>query len=326
MRPLHTDAVPSSLRKPPPVFETAFVLDADPELIDGSPVKTFDVRIENRTAETVRFGSMSCACSCSASTRDKDQLEPGEATTAHMTVGTAGRSGKQRFLCQWSDDAQRQWSALVRVELLGSEQFEPVALSLGNVLPETRVRRTANLVQTWRAGTPAPSQPLLQPTDRNVQVSFGEPEQVSLGGTLLRRITPATIELQTHREAGHDSTKVLTTTVPTLLQPSAQLSIDWNVKAPIVAVPARIVFNGNDLERTIRVESADGKPLPVVAVHCDHPGIAVKASAPQSNQIVVTRLPGVESKTSFAEIAVETGNSSRVTVAVVLPPAVRAPQ
>ena len=165
------------------------------------------MRIENRTGETVRFGPMACACSCSTSTREKDQLEPGEATTAHLTVRTAGRTGKQRYLCQWSDDANRQWSALIRIELLGSEQFEPSSLSLGSVKPEEQVKRTANLVQTWKAGDPPPPSPMLQPTDRNVQVAFGESEQVALGSKLIRRITPVAFELHARRDGGYDSTK-----------------------------------------------------------------------------------------------------------------------
>jgi|GEM_PF-1371531 len=266
-------AIPEASSEP-----NQFILEADPLLLDGDSVKTFEVPIENRTGDTVRFGSMVCACSCSTSRRDKDVLEPGESTIAHFTVSVAGRSGKQRFRCQWFDGTERAWSAEVRVELIGSEQFEPSSITVGSVLPGARIDRSAKLVQTWKVGTPPPAAPALQLSDRNVEVTLGEAQHVELGRTLLRRITPVTIAIRTQEQGGYNFSKVRTATESTLLQTSAQIGIDWIVKPPISAVPSRIVLRAGDAERIIRVESPDGQPIAIRAIRCDHPAVEVRKS------------------------------------------------
>ncbi len=195
----HPAAPPTTTASSEPI---PFVLDADPLLVDADGAKVFDVPIENRTGATVRFGPMTCACSCSTSLRDKDVLEPGESTIAHLTVATAGRSGKQRFRCHWFDESQRVWSAEVRVELIGSEQFEPSSITAGSVLPGVRIERSAKLVQTWKVGSPPPPAPALQLSDRNVEVELGEARQIQIGKGLLQRITPVTIAVQARQQGG----------------------------------------------------------------------------------------------------------------------------
>jgi len=116
---------------------------------------------------------------------------------------------------------------------------------------------------------------------------------------------------------------VRTSTEPTLLQAAAQISIDWNVKPPIVATPSRIVIRDGDAERIIRVESSDGQPLPIVSARCDHPVVSVRKSSTESNAILVNRKPLADAISPLAEIVIDTGSdrNSRVTVAVVLPSA-----
>ena len=93
-----------------------------------------------------------------------------------------------------------------------------------------------------------------------------------------------------------------------------------------MSVPSRVVFREDERERIVRIESPEGLPMPIKSLRCDHPGVQVQACAADKNQFVVTRIPGVDSKPSFAEVAIETENSSRVTVPVVLPQAVKVPQ
>lgn len=312
-------AIPTEAPLLAPADRTNFLLLADPLLLDSDQVKTYDVLIENRTAEVVRFEPITCACSCSTSRREKDTLEPGEFTVVHLTVSVAGRSGKQQFRCQWVDESGRVWSAEVRVELIGFEQFEPSSITVGSVLPDSKIERSAKLVQTWRVGTVVPPAPALQLSDRNIEVELGESQLIKLGTSLIQRTTPVAITVHVQRHAGYDFSKVRTTTDSTLLQFSAQLSIDWNVKPQIVALPSRLVLRGGEAERVVRVESSDGQPIMVAAVRCDHPCIEVRKSPTESNAIVVLCKASVATPSpSIAEIVIYTGSdrNSRVTVAV----------
>lgn len=236
-------------------------------------------------------------------------------------MNTAGRVGKQRFLCQWSDRAERVWAAEVQVELMNREQFEPAAISVGIVLPGEKFERTANLIQTWPIDAKAPPPLGVIVSDKSVVATLGPSEEGRVGSKLIRRITPVTIVVAIQETAGYDVLHLRSSAEPNAILPTAHLSIDWRVRPTVVATPTRVVLRKDELERTVRVESPEGKKLTVVECRCSHPAVTVTKVADHPDRVLIRWEPTKQAESPLAEVTIQTdaATHSRVVVPVVLP-------
>lgn len=324
-------AEPNARRVESPHDPFAFVIDVPAVIVDETGVCNFEVPIENRTGEVVRFRSLSCSCTCTSSQLVKQSLAPGESTTLRLSVHTGTKSGSNRFVCYLADDRERQWTAGVQVELLRAEGFDAPHVSFGVMKPSESVSRAVFFRQHAASADQLPPVPDFTSEGPGVSVVAGEPVVKPVGRALCREV-PVTCTATSSNTLGYTTGTLRALRGGRLVNSGTSIPIDWTVRAAIEASPVRVVLtpsqSGETTTRRVILQSSRGEPFRVLRATVAHPALEVRAvEEPGSGatQVIEVGIRGeLPTKTISSELVVHTDHpesqSISVTVTVLILP------
>jgi uncharacterized protein YodC (DUF2158 family) len=265
----------------------AFVLDHRP-IVCRVPSErvNFRVAIANPFAEAVKFRDFACDCGCSSGKFTVAELGPGQDAAVEMTVVLAGREGAQRFTCRWFDGTGREWSATVRVTVYRPTQFEPKAIRLGTLEPNTVVQRT--VIYDEYATDPAdfPPPPGFGVSSTHpvpVRLENAKPITETLDGGLLRRRTTLNVSLTVPNGEGSDELFLVPSAPPLGAEPTSLLRVDWAVRELLSLSPKRIAIsfdntNHDKQTQVLRVRSTGSGVVIVKKVVTTDPSVEARIS------------------------------------------------
>jgi hypothetical protein len=212
----------------PPPSPTRFMRDELPVLV-GPAMLDYSVTVTNPFTTPVVFEPLNCFCACTETVRSVDRLGPGESATVQLRIRPSTRIGRHTFYCSWVDDANREWSAGVALDLVAHEIFSENRLDFGKLARGTQMAKTLDYLQHATSADKLLPAPEFKSTAPGVSIRVLESSTQSLPGGMIQRRTKLELSVSGDGVKGPHFGQLVAAPVVDRFSPHWQCMLEWTV-------------------------------------------------------------------------------------------------